>query len=142
LTVILKATDPLRESYSGFDGTELTNDLRTNSISRVFVGGLATDYCVKNTVLDGLAQGFEVVLLLDASRAISSDPKEVEKALLTMVQRGAQTATLEEFPEPVGIPEGEPESDTIADKPLTKAYRKKKARLRSRGPYRKAQVER
>ena len=141
-TIISKAMDPKRESYSGFDSTDLANDLRMNGMSRIFVGGLATDYCIKNTVLDGLAFGFEVVLLTDAVRGINVNPGDAERAVSAMILRGAKTATLEDFPEPAAIPPGELEGEARAEKPVAKAYKKKKARLRSRGPYRKARVER
>ena len=142
VTVISKAMDPNRESYSGFDGTALVEELRMNEIARLFVGGLATDYCVKNTVLDGLAFGFEVALLSDATRGINVKPDDVEKAVEAMTLRGAKTAILEDFMEIAEIPEAEPVGEMIAEKPLTRADKKKKARLRSRGPYRKARAER
>ena len=63
--IISKAT-PNKEAYSGFDETELEISLRKNHIKRLFIGGLATDYCVKNTVLDALKLGFETILLVDA----------------------------------------------------------------------------
>ena len=142
VTIISKAMDPKRESYSGFDNTELTSSLRINDVSRVLVAGLATDYCVKNTVLDGLALGFEVVLLSDAIRGINLNPGDAEKAVNAMILRGAKTATLEDFPEPGDIPPDEQLTEEVIDaKPLEKAYKKKKARLRSRGPYRKARIE-
>jgi len=142
VTVISKATDPKRESYSGFDGTTLADDLRKSAVSRVFVGGLATDYCVKNTVLDGLASGFDMVLLSDATRGINMKFDDSEKAVSEMRAKGAKTSTLEDFAEPTDIPLGELESETSAEKPLTKAETKKKSRLRSRGPYRQTKVER
>lgn len=141
-TVISKATDPERESYSGFDGTTLAEDLKANGVSRVFVGGLATDYCVKRTVLDGIAAGFEAVLLSDATRGINLQPDDSEKALLEMQNGGAQIVVLEDFAEPTEIPMEEPESEVTTEKPLAKAEIKKKARLRSRGPYRKTKIER
>jgi isochorismate hydrolase len=133
--------DPNREAYSGFDGTSLSSDLEKNDVERVFVGGLATDYCVKNTVLDGLALGFDVVLLLDASRGINAKPDDSEKAVEAMISRGAKTANLEDFPEPVEIPEPASETEGVYEKPVARADKKKKARLRSRGPYRKARIE-
>jgi nicotinamidase/pyrazinamidase len=142
VTVISKATDPNRESYSGFDGTTLVDELRINEVARLFVGGLATDYCVKGTVLDGLGFGFEVILLSDATRGINVKPGDVEKAVEAMTLRGAETAILEDFTETAEIPTAEPVGETIAEKPLTRADKKKKARLRSRGPYRKARAER
>ncbi len=93
--VISKGTDPLREAYSGFDGTDLANDMKKEGIRRVFVGGLATDYCVKNTVLDALRIGFETVLLTDAIRAVDLEPGDGERAIQEMVDRGAEKVHLE-----------------------------------------------
>lgn len=92
--VISKATDPSREAYSGFDGTELAEDLRRKGIVRLFVGGLATDYCVKNTVLDALRWGFDAVLLIDAVRAVNMEPGDSEEAIREMVRNGASKAVL------------------------------------------------
>jgi len=142
VTVISKAMDPKRESYSGFDGTTLADELRKGEVSRIFVGGLATDYCVKNTILDGLSLGFDVVLLSDATRGINVKADDSEKAVLAMRSGGAKTVTLEDFAEPTDIPLEEPETESTAEKPLIKAEMKKKTRLRSRGPYRKTKVER
>jgi nicotinamidase/pyrazinamidase len=141
-SIISKAMDPSKESYSGFDGTILGDELRDKGVTRGFVGGLATDYCVKNTVLDAIEQGFETVLLLDATRGINVKPGDVEKAIDEMITKGAEKVTLADFPEPHEIPHEEPGGEKIEEKPLTKAEKKKKARLRSRGPYRKARIER
>jgi nicotinamidase/pyrazinamidase len=141
VTVISKAMDPQRESYSSFDGTTLAEDLKTSGVSRVFVGGLATEYCVKSTVLDGIAAGFKVVLLSDATRGINVKPDDSEKALSEMQEKGVQIAVLDDFAEPTEIPAGGPETAIDAEEPLTKAEIKKKARLRSRGPYRKTKIE-
>jgi nicotinamidase-related amidase len=142
ITVISKATDPSKEAYSSFEGTDLEDELKKAEISRIFVGGLATDYCIKNTVLDGLAGGFIVVLLSDAIRGINVKADDSEKAISAMRDGGAKMATLEDFAEPTDIPIDEPETESTAEKPLTKAEMKKKSRLRSRGPYRKTKVER
>jgi nicotinamidase/pyrazinamidase len=141
VTVISKATDPQREAYSGFDGTPLADDLRANEITRVFVGGLATDYCVRWTVQDALSMGFSAVLLLDATRGINVEPGDSEKAVQEMEANGAKSVTLEDFGEPMEIPLYEPDDEASAEKPLAKAAVKKKARLRSRGPYRKTKTE-
>ena len=141
-SIISKAMDPSKESYSGFDDTMLGDELKDKGVTRVFVGGLATDYCVKNTVLDAIEQGFVTVLLLDASRGINVKPGDVEKAIDEMIAKGAEKVTLTDFPEPLEIPHEELGGEKIEEKPLTKAEKKKKARLRSRGPYRKARIER
>ncbi len=91
--VISSATDPKREAYSGFDGTTLEEHLRDLKVDTVFVAGLATDYCVKETVLSGCKLGFKVVLLEDAIRGIDVAPKDSEKAIAEMRAAGAVTAT-------------------------------------------------
>jgi nicotinamidase/pyrazinamidase len=91
--VISKGTDPLREAYSGFDGTELDDDMKKEGVRRVFVGGLATEYCVKSTVLDALRIGFETVLLTDAIRAVNLEPDDGERAIQEMIGRGAEEAS-------------------------------------------------
>jgi nicotinamidase/pyrazinamidase len=69
--LINKGTSPDREAYSGFQDTGLRETLRKRGIKRVFIGGLATDYCVKATAIDALYFGFEVWLLQDACRGVS-----------------------------------------------------------------------
>lgn len=68
--IVSKAETPEREAYSGFDGTELGEQLRALGVRRAFIGGLATDYCVKATALDAVDAGFEAIVLLDACRAV------------------------------------------------------------------------
>jgi nicotinamidase/pyrazinamidase len=140
--VISKATDPNREAYSSFDGTTLESELKESGIKRVFVGGLATDYCVRTTVLDGVKIGFKMLLLMDAIRGINVQSDDSDKAVQEMLTAGVMAVTLEDFAEPSEIPAVEPEGEASADKPLVKAAVKKKARLRSRGPYRKTKTER
>ena len=95
--IISKGTDPLREAYSGFEGTDLKKKLKQEGIVRVFVGGLATEYCVKNTVLDAIKFGFETVLLMDAIRGIDLKPSNSRKAIDEMVKKGVKTVKLENF---------------------------------------------
>lgn len=95
-TVISKATDPDKDAYSGFEGTDLNRRLVEASVGRVFVGGLATDYCVLNTVKDALRLGFETVLLEDAVRAVDLQPGDGDKAVAEMRAAGALGATLEQ----------------------------------------------
>ena len=83
-----KARDPDRESYSDFAGTGLSQSLRRSEVQRIFIGGLALDYCVKATALDGLAEGFEVHLILPATRAVNVNPGDGTKALNEMRSAG------------------------------------------------------
>jgi len=92
--VISKGTDPDRDAYSGFDGTDLDPRLRALGIARLFVGGVATDYCVLNTVRDARSKGYGVTLLADAIRAVDVRPGDGERALAEMADRGAQIREL------------------------------------------------
>jgi nicotinamidase/pyrazinamidase len=92
--VIDKATGRAEEAYSAFQGTDLADRLSRAGIRRVFVGGLATDYCVLNTVLDARRAGFETVLLADAVRAVDVRPGDGERAIAQMLAAGARRATL------------------------------------------------
>lgn len=78
------------DSYSAFDGTDLALQLRRLGVEEVWVGGLATDYCVKNTVLDALKEGFQVKALEDAMRAVDVNPGDGEKAIEEMRAAGAR----------------------------------------------------
>ncbi|MFN3920433.1 MAG: nicotinamidase [Methylohalobius sp.] len=95
--VISKATDPKREAYSGFDGTDLEQKLRQLGSRRLFVGGLATDYCVLNTVKDACRLGFEVFVLIDAVRAVNVSPGDEQKALDEMQRQGARFITFKDL---------------------------------------------
>ena len=77
VVVVSKATEPEKEAYSGFEGTSLKEDLRRRGVNRVFVGGLATDYCVKSTVIDALKYGFETYLLMDAIQGVDVKPGDI-----------------------------------------------------------------
>jgi nicotinamidase/pyrazinamidase len=93
--IISAGTAPDEEGYSGFDGrddkgTRLADLLRAQGVERIFVGGLATDYCVKHTVLDGLKYGFKVVLLEDAVRGVNLDPDDSKRAIEEMSRAGAE----------------------------------------------------
>lgn len=86
---IAKATRAEADAYSGFAGTDLAARLREAGVGRLFVGGLATDYCVVNTVIDALAAGFAVVLLAAAIRAVDVAPGDGERAIAAMAAAGA-----------------------------------------------------
>ena len=95
--IVSKASQADKEAYSGFDGTDLERELRDAGIRRVFVGGLATEYCVKSTVLDALNLGFETVLLLDAIKGVDVNPGDSERAIREMLESGAKKASLSDF---------------------------------------------
>jgi nicotinamidase/pyrazinamidase len=78
------------DSYSAFDGTDLALQLRRLGVEEVWVGGLATDYCVKNTVLDALKEGLHVKALTNAMRAVELKPGDGERAIAEMRNAGAE----------------------------------------------------
>ena len=96
VTVVSKGMAPDADSYSGFDavdqnGTPLAELLHAGGVEQIYVGGLATDYCVKQTVIDGLKHGFEVVVLMDAIRGVDLAPGDSARALEEMHLAGART---------------------------------------------------
>jgi nicotinamidase/pyrazinamidase len=88
--VISKGKQAGSEGYSAFDGTHLCRRLRALGIRRLFLCGLATDYCVRATAMDALREGFEVVLLVDAMRAADVRPGDGIRALAQLEARGAK----------------------------------------------------
>jgi nicotinamidase/pyrazinamidase len=92
--IISTAQDPDSDAYSGFEKTGLGADLKKRGVMRVFVGGLATDYCVKATVLDALERGFETFLLEDAVRGVEVWPGDSRKALKAMERAGARRLSI------------------------------------------------
>ena len=86
------------DNYSAFDGTDLAAQLREAGVREVWVGGLATDYCVKNTVLDALRQGFRVRAVSDAMRAVNLRPGDDERALEEMRAAGAEVVVSSQWP--------------------------------------------
>jgi nicotinamidase/pyrazinamidase len=89
--IISKAIYEDNDAYSGFGGTTLGSQLRDMGIKRVFIGGLATDYCVKATVQDALTSwGLETYYLQDAIRAVNVKPDDGELAETAMVSSGAK----------------------------------------------------
>ena len=96
--VISKASTQEADAYSAFQGTDLAQRLRALGVTRLLVGGLATDYCVVNTVLDARKAGFEVLLLADAIRAVEVKPGDGERAEREMRSAGAVPIRLEDLP--------------------------------------------
>jgi nicotinamidase/pyrazinamidase len=87
--VITKGADLDRDNYSDFYETGLAERLRRAGVRRLFVGGLALDYCVRATILDGLREGFEVHLVRAAVRAVDVQPGDGDRALAEIVAAGA-----------------------------------------------------
>lgn len=86
--LVSKAEAPDKEAYSGFQNTDLTPWLKQRNIQRVFVTGVAMEYCVKATALDALRSGFKVWLIQDAVRGINIPPGSEEKAIQAMQSAG------------------------------------------------------
>ena len=97
---VRKATRPEVDAYSGFSGTDLAARLRGRDVRRVFVGGPATDYCVLNTVRDAVEEGFEVVVLGDAVRAVDAREGDGARAEDEMRRLGARFTTIGDLPAP------------------------------------------
>ncbi len=140
--VVSKATDSGKEAYSVFDETDLEAQLRTLGIQRVFIGGLATDYCVVNSVIDGRKLGFALVVLVDATRGINLHAGDVERAFETMAALGVELAALDAFPEPLPLPKGTAAPEPRGEQQLYRSAIKKQARMRSRGAYGQIRRER
>ncbi len=85
--IINKADRPELEAYSGFQGTILDSLLRERGVKRLFICGVATDYCVKNTALGGINLGYQVFILSDGIRGVS--PQTTKRAEEELLLRGA-----------------------------------------------------
>ena len=91
--VVRKGASPDTDAYSGFIDSDLDAQLKARGVGRVYVGGLATDYCVLNTVIDALSNGYETYVLTDAVGAVNLDPGDGERALHLMEVNGAVLTT-------------------------------------------------
>jgi nicotinamidase-related amidase len=90
--VVDKGQDPATEGYSGFEATGLAELLRERGVDHITVVGLATDYCVMNTALDGLRNGFGVTVDSNAVRAVELAPGDGERALEAVRTAGGSIA--------------------------------------------------
>jgi nicotinamidase/pyrazinamidase len=95
VTVISKGDEFATSGYSDFEGhtsggTPFVADLRARGISHLYVGGVATEYCIRYTVMDALAAGLRVTVLQDAIAGI--DAEDSERALAEMLEGGAEFA--------------------------------------------------
>ena len=88
--IVDKGTDPEKEAYSGFSETSLAEQLCARGIERIFICGLATEYCVQQTAIDGLRNGFKVVLVENACRGINFPPGSAARAVEEMKAAGVE----------------------------------------------------
>ena len=99
--IVSKGQSRTDDGYSAVAGEvtgrgTLLEDLKTRGVDKVIVGGLATDYCVKHSVLDLLSQGYAVTLLTDAIRAVDLKPGDGKRAIDEMSRAGASLSTARE----------------------------------------------
>ena len=97
-TIVTKGDGASSDGYSAFEGrtpagASLAHDLREKDVGRLYVGGLATDYCVRQSVLDALDTGLDVTVLTDAIAGVDLNPGDSAKALEEMRAAGAKFAT-------------------------------------------------
>jgi len=102
VVVISKGMDPAEDGFSSFEaicekGLSFSESLAEKGVRHIFIGGLATDYCVKYTVLDALRRGFSVTVLIDAVRGVDLKAGDSEAAIREMVLAGALVACLNNF---------------------------------------------
>lgn len=103
--VIYKGTDSLIDSYSAFydnghrKSTSLENYLREKGVNQLFIAGLATDYCVKYSVLDACELGFHTYLIVDACQGVNLHPDDVQKAKEKMQSAGAMSLSFKNLKE-------------------------------------------
>lgn len=92
--IVFKGTNPEIDSYSGFfdndkkSATDLHKFLQENGITDIDVVGLALDYCVKATAIDGHNLGYKTKVILSATRAVNINPQDGEKAIAELKNEG------------------------------------------------------
>jgi len=102
VVILSKGTDPDRDSYSAFDGMTVDGKLleellEEGGIEHLYIGGLATDYCVKATALEGLLLGKKVTILTDAIAGVDLEPGDSDRALAAIRQAGGEFLRVEEL---------------------------------------------
>ncbi|WP_457644211.1 bifunctional nicotinamidase/pyrazinamidase [Persephonella sp.] len=95
--IISKGVSRDFDAYSGFQGTVLDDLLKERGVKRLFIGGVATDYCVLNTVLGGLNLGYQVFILGDGIKGVDVREGDSERALEVMKNRGAVVINIEDL---------------------------------------------
>lgn len=95
--IISKGIYPDRDGYSGFEETALDAQLKKGRVRRLFIGGLATDYCVLSTVKDAVTLRYQVYVLSDAIRAVDVKAGDGERAITEMHGLGAEFIEIAEL---------------------------------------------
>jgi nicotinamidase/pyrazinamidase len=100
--ILSKGMDPAEDSYSAFQavnshGEKFDTLLKNFGVTSLYVGGLATEYCVRWSVLDALHFGYRVTLLMDTIKGVNIKPKDSEEAIAEMLNFGAKKTTFEKF---------------------------------------------
>lgn len=106
--IITEGDDPQSQGYSAFEGSNaqgisFEDSLREKGIKQLFIGGIATDYCVKSTVLDAIDKGFRVTLLMDAIRGVNLDPEDSRRAIAAMIRAGARMGNYKDIEGEFGV---------------------------------------
>jgi len=97
--VILKGTDIAIDSYSAFwdnrkkKSTGLTKMLRDMNVNRVYISGLATDYCIKFTAIDSVNEGFKTFVIIDACKGVNIKLNDSINAIVEMINKNIQIVT-------------------------------------------------
>ncbi len=94
--IINKGDDPSAEAYSGFQGTNLAERLSGAKVVEVILGGLTTDYCVKQSTLDAIRAGFRVSVMRDCTKAVNVKPGDGARAIAAIRRAGARITTSSE----------------------------------------------
>lgn len=102
--LIYKGMDPGKDSYSAFQaedarGVGLRELLKSSGAEEIYIGGLATDYCVKYSAMDALKAGLKVKVLIDAVKGVNLKPRDSEEAIDFIVKMGAKKITLKDMEE-------------------------------------------
>jgi len=102
VVLLYKGLDPQVDAYSAFqaendEGLNLGHLLKIMRIKELYIGGLATDYCVRFSARDAIKQGFKVRILIDAIKGVNLKPKDSEAAIREMVKMGVKKITLKDL---------------------------------------------
>lgn len=100
--LLYKGMDPAVDAYSAFqaeasNGVKLAHLLKVMGINELYIGGLATDYCVRFSSRDAIKQGFKVKILVDAIKGVNLRPEDSEQAIKEITKLGAKKISLKDL---------------------------------------------